>query len=107
MINQKIIVYLGRNSEVELPIFYQSSPMDFIALGITKVGIEINGVEYTSDDGYIDFSANNGAIKIKLGALSVEKRKYTSRLIIYSPTYPKGKVIFSEKTDNQISVEFV
>lgn len=100
------VIYKGRNSPVEIQINYNNAPMDFAALGVTKVGVMLGGVEYDSTGPEVDISTN-GKIVAKLGGISNPPSGVQFvRVIIYTSDKPKGQVIFSEKTDDQITIEF-
>jgi len=99
-------VYIGRDTPLEIPILYKGLAIDFVALGVTKASVIINSVEYDSVGGYVDYSS--GVLVLKLGGIITPPTgKVSTRIIIYSPNYPSGYVIFSEKTENRITLEFV
>jgi hypothetical protein len=106
IIKKTLKVALGRNDPKTLTVIQDGLPVDFIASGVTKLGILINGVEYFSTDGYMTYDAN-GVITFKLGSIpSMTKGKYPVRLFSYTAQTPLGQPIYTEKTDFRLAVEF-
>lgn len=104
---KKIIVYKSRNSPVEITVSLLGSPIAFVDAMTTKMGVVIEGVEYSSTDGFIDFD-NNGKVIFKLGSTpTYPKKTAIGRLIMYTDEFPLGKPILTEKTDFQLVFEFI
>lgn len=102
-------VYLGRNKPHKITIRGPDNlPMQFLKpeLGVTKMSVEIDGVEYSSEDGYVVFD-NLGGVTFKLGSIpNPPNRTKTARLIMYSNDSPKGEPILSEYTPYRIAFSF-
>lgn len=104
---QVVQVYVGRNYPTEVVVMQNSTPFDFIAAGVTKVGVLINGVEYFSTDGYITYDST-GKVTFKLGnAPNLTKGKFSSRLFYYNAENPQGRPIYTEKTPFRLMFEFL
>jgi hypothetical protein len=101
-----ITVYKGRNSPVTITVALQGVPVNFLSIGTSKMGVVIDGVEYSSEDGFIDY-ADGGKVVFTLGlAPSPPIRKSIGRLVIYTAEFPLGSPILTEKTDFQLLFEF-
>lgn len=103
---QLITVYKGRNSPTKITVKLNNAPLPFITSGVTKVGIVIAGEEYSTSD-YINYD-DEGVVTFTLGSIpNPPQGKVISRLIMYSPTYPLGKPLITEKTEFQLQFQFV
>mgnify|MGYP000356724648 CR=1 FL=1 len=106
IIKNDIIVYKGRNSPVTIDLALNGVDYNLSTESVTKVAVVIGGVEYSSDDGYIEYVG--ASVTFKLGTVpNPPARKLVARLVIYSATYPLGRPIISEKTDYRLAFEFV
>jgi len=108
MVTKKtIITYKGRNSPTTIAVSLFGSLVDFVDAETNKMGVVINGVEYSSTDGFVEF-ANGGEVTFKLGAVpNPPKKKLIGRLVMYTDDFPLGNPILTEKTDFQLVFEFV
>ncbi len=105
-IKKTVVIYKGRNSPREIVVRQASLPVAFSDLNTEKVGIIIDGKEYLSTDGYATFR-NDGILTLKLGSLTdIPSGKRTVRVVMYSPQYPKGRVLLSEKTEHRLVLDF-
>lgn len=103
-----IDVYKGRNSPTTITVFMNGSPIDFAALGATKVAVVIEGVEYGSDEGYVQYAQGGGKVTFTLGSVpNPPKRKSYGRLVYYSAANPKGRPIFTEETEYRLKFNFL
>jgi hypothetical protein len=102
-----ITVYKGRNSPVTITVTLLGVPVNFLSIGTNKVGVVIDGVEYSSTDNFIGF-ADGGKVTFTLGlAPTPPLRKSIGRLVMYTDEFPLGKPILSEKTNFQLLFEFI
>jgi hypothetical protein len=105
IIREDIVVYKGRNSPRTITVSLHGSPIDFESVA-TKMGIVINGVEYSSEDGFIEYE-DGGLVTFKLGTVPTPPTtKSLGRLILYTDEYLLGRPIITEKTDYQLLFEF-
>ncbi len=105
---ENIDVFIGRNHPRTITVNKNGSPFDFISnpAPTTKLGIEINGIEYSSQDGFLSF-ADGGKVTFTLGAALTEPmKKSVGRLMLYNADYPNGNPIINEKTNYQITFTF-
>lgn len=103
---QLIVVYKGRNSPSKMIVNLNGAPLDFVAIGVSVVGLVLDGVEYQSPE-YLQYNSS-GEVTFTLGSIPTPPEgKVTARLVIYSPDYPLGKPILTEKTDHKLQFEFV
>jgi len=103
---QLIYVYKGRNSPARITVKLNGVPITFITNGVTKLGIVIAGVEYNTSE-YINFD-DDGEVTFTLGSVpNPPLGKVTGRLVMYTPEYPLGKPIITEKTDFRLQFQFV
>ncbi|MBO9492217.1 hypothetical protein J7384_17785 [Endozoicomonas sp. G2_1] len=106
---KKLDVYIGRNYPREITNLKLNGVIfDFSAQGITKVGIEFDGKEFTSDDdgNYISFSG--ASIFLRLGGIpNLIPGKFSARIIVYSNNLPAGKPIITEKTSYRLDLNFI
>ena len=102
-----ITVYKGRNSPTDITVKLLGAAVNFVSTGTTKMGVVIDGVEYSSTDGFVSYE-DEGKVIFTLGAVPTPPiRKTIGRLVMYSDQFPLGKPILSEKTDFQLLFEFV
>ncbi len=101
-----VTVYKDRNSPVSFDVKLNGVDFDLTAEEVNKVSVLIGGVEYSSDDGYIEYLGT--MFIFKLGTIpNPPSRKLTGRLIIYSDKYPLGRPIISEKEEHRLLFEFI
>lgn len=80
--------------------------MDFIDMGVTKLGLVIGGKEITSDTAFLSF-ANGGVVTLKLGALpNPPIDAVVCRLVMYTPQYADGFVLISEYSPEKLILHF-
>lgn len=99
-------IFKGRNSPKVLNIKYDGILMDFLDLGVTKLGLVIGNREVDSDSNHISFS-NGGKIVLRLGSL--ENPPYDAvvcRLIMYTEAYPLGFTLLSEYSESKLILHF-
>ncbi|MBO9492072.1 hypothetical protein J7384_17050 [Endozoicomonas sp. G2_1] len=107
LVKKVLTIYLGRNSPRDITVKQDGVPVPFVSLGATSLAVELDGTEYSSNDGYVAFD-NNGVVTLTLGSLTnISKGKRNARLIMYSDTYKRGKVLLSEKTEYRLVLDFV
>lgn len=103
----ELTVYLGHNNPQEKTIRDDSgNGLKFETLGTSKLSVFVGGVELSSNDGYLSFD-DTGKVLFTLGSAIMPKGTYAARLVMYTPQFPLGYPIFSEKTDTQLHIEFV
>lgn len=104
---ETIDVYLGRNKPRKITIRGPDNlVMKFLDLKVTKMSVEIAGVEYSSTDGYVVYD-NFGGVTFKLGSITnPPNRTKTARLIMYNSDSPLGEPILSEDTPYRIAFSF-
>ena len=101
-----LYVYKGRNSPHKFTVNYESAPMPFISNGVTMIGVVIDGTEYNTSD-YVNYN-DVGLVTLTLGSIPTPPDlKSTIRLVMYSPEYPLGLPLITEKTDYQLQIEFI
>lgn len=106
IVKKQVVVYKGRNNPVKMDLSLNGVDFNLLTENVTKVGIVLGGIEYSSDEGYIEYVGTT--VTFKLGTVpNPPKQKLTGRLVIYSADYPLGRPIFSEKTDYRLVFEFV
>lgn len=101
-----LTIYKGRNSPQDIVVKQNGAAVAFTDLITSSVSVVIDGVEYSSNDGYATFT-NDGTVTLTLGSLTdIASGKRTVRLVMYSPQYPNGRVLLSEKTDYRLVLDF-
>lgn len=106
IVKKQIVVYKGRNNPVTIDLSLNGVDYNLSTENVSKVAVVIGGVEYSSDDGYIEYVGSS--VTFKLGTIpNPPAQKLTARLVIYSAAYPLGRPIISEKTDYRLVFEFV
>lgn len=106
VVKHLITVYKGRNSPVSFDIKLNDGDYNLSSENVSKIGIVIGGVEYDSDDNYIEYVGST--VTFKLGSIpNPPAQKLSGRLVIYSNKYPLGRTIYSEKTDHRLYFEFI
>lgn len=99
-------VYIGRNSPISISVLYDDEAMNFVDQGVVAMGVTIKGIEYTSDDGYIEFD-NNGLVTFRLGDIPNPPRNpVIARLVMYRSDSDKGTPILTERTKYEIEFQF-
>lgn len=108
-VKQKIVTFVGRNSPTTVTIYDEGEPIDWAGLNTTKLGIVINGTEYSSEDGYLSFGTG-GKLTFDLGSIqnppSPDEVNY-GRLVRYSAQFPLGRPLFTEVSDYRFQFQFL
>lgn len=107
-------VYISRDN-VASKVFHEdkldgngAQSIDFTAA--TRMTLELIGKSFTVDSdthaGAIDWSAGNGKVDFKLGALGIAPGKCRARLVVFDPSHTNGQVLAHEESGPLLEFDF-
>ena len=102
-----VTIYKDRDNSPSRVIGNDGYPFAFIDLGVSALSVVLGGIEYSSEDGYVEFT-NVGEVKFLLHKLvEYPSDVQIARLVAYDGNHPRGKVLVSELSAQKLAFQFV
>ena len=85
-------VYLDHDNVIDLQLLEDNTPVDLG--GVTRMDLVFDDVVISSEDypEVFDWTVGDGIVRIKLYGMSLERRYYDAKLIVYDDSTPHGIV---------------